>query len=192
MIYILIGFLIFILIIHIPFYVNILLIRKDNNISLEIKVSISKKNTNMAIRIPINLNKNSLKKNSFGENVEKDSNKKKYSSEMLMSIIKKINIGKMDVEKIVWSTKIGLNDAAATGIITGALWTFKHMIISLIDNTTNADIIELNITPVFSKSIFEIYFNCIIKIKLVNIIIIGFIVLKTKIRGDKSYVRSSN
>ena len=187
MIYILTVFLIFLLIIHIPFYVNIFLIRKDNNISLEIKVSISKKDTNMAIRIPIN-----LKKYSFSENVEKDLNKKKYSFEMLMSIIKKINIKKMDVEKIVWSTKIGLNDAAATGIITGALWTFKHMIISLIDNTTNADIIELNITPVFSKSIFEIYFNCIIKIKLVNIIIIGFIVLKTKIRGDKSYVRSSN
>ncbi len=77
---------------------------------------------------------------------------------------------KAHVEYIKWHTELGAGDAAITAIAVGLLYGIKGNILSFLFKPENADI---SVKPNYSKPIFEIDFNCIIKIKIANIIIAG-------------------
>lgn len=99
---------------------------------------------------------------------------------------------KIKVNRIIWHTQIGLQDAALTAYITGLLWSIKSIITSFLSTRTYTKNIDIDILPKYNNKEFEIYFNCIIRIKLVNIIIAG--IKKSKIikKGCVLGVRSSN
>ncbi|EOD01083.1 hypothetical protein L21TH_0846 [Caldisalinibacter kiritimatiensis] len=106
-------------------------------------------------------------------------------------MFKEVNIyllEKIKIKKLIWISKIGINDAASTGIVTGFVWALKSLIVSLISKDKTINNCKIDVQPIYSQNQFETYFNCIIKLKLVYIIIAGFIGLKAKFKGGESSV----
>ncbi|MFZ5965810.1 MAG: DUF2953 domain-containing protein [Bacillota bacterium] len=103
-------------------------------------------------------------------------------------------LSKTEMKSLNWKTKLGFENAAVTGILSGMLWTFKGMIISIISNhIRNSENISLHIEPCFDAEDFQMSFDCIFRIKVGHIIIAaikGFYNYFT-IRGDEKNGRSS-
>lgn len=74
---------------------------------------------------------------------------------------------------------VGFEDAAFLAVFCGLLNTVIYSVIALLKNASIQDKNNLSITPIFNKNYFELKFECIIKIKLRNIII-GYIFKKRK------------
>lgn len=106
---------------------------------------------------------------------------KKYKdtfTEIFKYIIKKI-----DFSSLRWSSKIGLGDAALTGITNGLVWIIIGTLLNIILNHKDIKEMSINIYPDFNENILEIDFFCIIKLKIVHIIIAGFKGIKVFIKG---------
>ncbi|WZL74926.1 DUF2953 domain-containing protein [Clostridiaceae bacterium 35-E11] len=97
------------------------------------------------------------------------------------------------VKQLLWTTKFGVGDAAATGILSGVFWMMKSYIITLIKNNTKCSHISLDIEPHFNKEIFKTSLDCIISIKIGYIIIaaiqFGYTFLR---KGGRNHGQSSN
>jgi hypothetical protein len=86
-------------------------------------------------------------------------------------------LNRLHVKEVSINTEIGFNDAAYTALSYGLLWNVNSYILGYISSKENIDKIYINIVPNFQKTIFEIDFDCIIRIKVVNIIIAGIRIL---------------
>ena len=82
-------------------------------------------------------------------------------------------LSKVKYDSIKWYTKVGLSDAALTAIAVGSLWSFKSILLHSIYIRFEPGNIDINIIPNYNKLIFEIDLNCIIRLKIANIIIAG-------------------
>lgn len=123
------------------------------------------------------------KKNKFlkiYENVRKIIKKDTFYRKELLHI-KKLLKSKIGVEKLSLKIVIGTNNACYTGILTGLLWSSIGIIVSFFNakNFLNKD--SFIIISDFENKIFLIDFSCIIKMKIVHIIVIGFKILSYKI-----------
>ena len=203
-----------IIIIYMPIYINIKVIRKNNNDNIELKFLFLKGLIVRSIEVPfidiINSNKgmavemeNKMEKGSGEKDVSRREsiisfNKildKMRKIEKFKDIIFKINkylFDKIDIIKINWFTRIGLENAAVTGVLTGGLWSIKSYLISFITINKNIKEIDINIAPEFNSNVFETSFDCIIKFKIAYIIIAGIKGLKLKMKGGKNNGRTSN
>lgn len=94
--------------------------------------------------------------------------KKQYESAV------KYIIKKTRVDLFKWYTRLGLDDAAATAITTGILWSLKSSVCCLLSANTQPQNILINVVPDYSMPVFETEIHCIIRIKIANIIIAGF------------------
>lgn len=118
-----------------------------------------------------------IKQDSKTKKEKKFFNKIKKRKELIFNFIK--SLWKLiRIEKIVWNTKLGANDACLTGIITGILYTFKYSIIGALVNNKEVNYIQTKVEPCFNSYVFQMDFNCIIRCKLVYIIIAGIKGLK--------------
>lgn len=77
-----------------------------------------------------------------------------------------------------WNTKLGFKDAASTGMVTGALWTFKGLFSSILYQITDHQekCPQITINPVFNQKLFDTELDCIFEVHPGHIIIT---VLKT-------------
>lgn len=82
-------------------------------------------------------------------------------------------ISKTKIEYIKWHTEIGFNNAALTAIVSGIIYAIKGNIITYLSSFLNHDNIDINVKTSYNKEIFETDLNCIIRIKIANIIIAG-------------------
>lgn len=89
---------------------------------------------------------------------------------------------KLSINYITWKTEIGVNDAAYTAIITGAFWSIKSTIISLIHNHFNLHDGFIHVAPNYNYKTFKTSIDCIFTIKLGDIITVG---MKTLIANKK-------
>lgn len=201
---------ILILIIYIPFYAYIRIIKKNDKEHIELGVIAIKGLIKFGFEIPfidiIKLgNKYSVE---FGERLESGEQEKdivnKTKKLRFDKLIKKFNktkkmrdvfnafinylIKKIQIKKIIWKSNVGLDDAALTGIASGVLWMMKGLVVSLVSNKTNLEEINIDITPYFDESVFETDFHCIIKLKLAHIIIASIKGVKAKLKGGESNV----
>ncbi|MBS4026749.1 MAG: DUF2953 domain-containing protein [Clostridia bacterium] len=100
--------------------------------------------------------------------------------------------------KLVWITKIGLDDAAVTGIFTGLLWSVKGIVYSVICQMEHRHMgkVELNVIPNFKQKLFEVHLDCIFKFTIGHIIIAGikliFFLLFFWLKGGETIGRPSN
>ena len=94
-------------------------------------------------------------------------------------------------KQINWSTKIGFTDAALVGIVYGTVWGFKSILISLILRSKEIKSIDIDVIPIFNENQLDIRFNCIIKIRMVYIIIVWIWFLKLY-KGGEEVDRTSN
>jgi hypothetical protein len=79
-----------------------------------------------------------------------------------------------------WETQMGFEDAAATGMAVGALWTLKGLFSSTLYRLAgkHENLPRLEINPVFNQKIFNTEIDCIFVLRPGHIIISFLIMLK--------------
>ena len=98
---------------------------------------------------------------------------------------------KLILEQILWETKIGFEEAFLVGIISGSLWYFKSIIISLLLAKKDVKKLSYNVKPIFNQNQLDIQFNCIIKIRMVYIITVWIWIIRLN-KGGEKFGRTSN
>ena len=66
----------------------------------------------------------------------------------------------------------GTENAAKTGIMTGAVSGGAHLLLAVINRVFGVEKFHVDVTPCFEKKFFNVYFKSILNVRLVNIIII--------------------
>lgn len=103
-----------------------------------------------------------------------------------------INKGK--VEKIYFRVNLGFEDPSLLGISIGFAWSIINLSFGYLLKNIDINKIkekDIQVIPLFDHNVFEIYFLCIINMKLVYIITEYIRILKRRKGGD-SIVRTSN
>lgn len=98
---------------------------------------------------------------------------------------------KLVIKRVNWETKIGFEDAFYVATIIGSLWFLKSLIIGFLLSNKEVEDLSYNVIPIFNKNQLEIIFDCIIKIRMVYIIIV-WIWLKKINKGGEVIGRTSN
>lgn len=94
--------------------------------------------------------------------------------EMLAYVRKHLSCSEMD-----FRIAFGLDDAAKTGITTGAVWTSGTFLLKMIDSLIGVEKINMNVYPDFNHKRFEIYFKTILIMRPIHFIIIYIKISKT-------------
>lgn len=88
--------------------------------------------------------------------------------------ITKSFLKKVKVEKFRWKTSIGTGDAAETGLICGLIWGVKGSVAGMISNyMTLKSIPRIQVSPSFNRKIFSLSFQCIVRMRIGNLIVAG-------------------
>ncbi len=87
------------------------------------------------------------------------------------------------VERLDWCSGIGLNDAMYTAIGSGGLWAVKGMLVGFLSSKSRLQDINLQVEPDFNGEKVVSHLNCILKIRIVHIILITFYFLVLIVRG---------
>lgn len=87
------------------------------------------------------------------------------------------------IERLDWSSGIGLNDAMYTAIGSGGLWAIKGVLVGFLSSKSRLQDINLRVEPDFNeeKAVSRLY--CILKMRIVHIILITFYFLVLIVRG---------
>ncbi len=87
------------------------------------------------------------------------------------------------IERLDWSSSIGLNDAMYTAIGSGGLWALKGMLVGFLSSKSRLQDVNLQVEPDFNgeKVVSRLY--CILKMRIVHIILITFYFLVLIVRG---------
>jgi hypothetical protein len=123
-------------------------------------------------------------------------NKIKLNSKLFKEVLRYL-LSKTKLDSLKWYTHIGLDDAAVTAIFVGVVYTIQFSIVSLITANIDTQDIDVKVIPSYDSSKFEVDLSCIIKIKIVNIIVTGIKILyilflnKTINKGGITYERTS-
>lgn len=86
------------------------------------------------------------------------------------------------LSEIKWDTVIGTGDAMYTALIIGSMWPFKGMLIAGITSRGVCEKVSINIQPDFEVKRIYSELDCIFKLRLVHIILIGIHIICLKIR----------
>jgi hypothetical protein len=90
---------------------------------------------------------------------------------------------KVRFERFYWVTRVGLDDAAATGIAVGAYWAVKSYITAAMwhkhDHASFRPVVK--VMPIYNREIFHTDFECIFSVRLGHIISAGIRLLRYKI-----------
>jgi len=85
----------------------------------------------------------------------------------------------LSVKSVDFNIHFGFDNAAATGISTGAIWGMGSFLLKVIDALIGIKKINMQVNPDFNNKVFEIYSKTILIIKPIHFIIIVGQVLKT-------------
>ena len=100
-----------------------------------------------------------------------------------------------DVEYILVKSKLGVEDAALTAVVSGMLYGAYGSLLAVLGNYAQLKNVSINVYPVYNKFYFDLSVQCILKIKKANAIkeifrfIFWFIKKKVKVFKDE---RASN
>ena len=87
------------------------------------------------------------------------------------------------IERLDWSSGIGLNNAMYTAISSGGLWAIKGMLVGFLSSKSRLQDINLQVEPDFNGEKVVSHLNCILKMQIVHIILIAFYFLVLTVRG---------
>jgi hypothetical protein len=86
---------------------------------------------------------------------------------------------KVTLTKIEWHTMVGVGDAAATGVITGAFWAVKGGLIGVLSHYMKLkDMPVMSITPSFQHAVSITSFKCMIQVRVGHAILAGIKLVK--------------
>ncbi|MDD4801405.1 MAG: DUF2953 domain-containing protein [Syntrophomonas sp.] len=86
------------------------------------------------------------------------------------------------VEKLDWISTVGSKDALHTALGTGMCWTLKGIIIGILSSRCSLAGLRLDVKADFDNPSFLSSFTCILKMRLVHIIIIEIYAIIIKVR----------
>ncbi|HLR34378.1 MAG TPA: DUF2953 domain-containing protein [Tissierellales bacterium] len=147
----------------------------ENRSKLVVKITLLKDLINLPVSFK-NKDKNSSKnkeKNNYLDNIFLN---KKY----IIYFLKKSK-----VLQFKWTTIVGFNNAATTAISTGTLWSIKYNVVAFFFRDKPIEDFFINVVPEFNKNKFNTEVICIIKTKVVHIIIIGLWILIRNKGGER-------
>jgi len=77
-------------------------------------------------------------------------------------------------ENLQWNTRVGVGDAAATGVVTGLVWGIKTTFLGMVFHfITLKTIPQINVVPAFRSETVDTHFHCILRFKIGHAIIAG-------------------
>ena len=85
----------------------------------------------------------------------------------------------LSVERVDFEIRFGFDNAATTGISTGAIWGMGSFILKVIDTLLGIKKINMQVNPDFNNKIFEIYSKTILIMRPIHFIIILNKIVKT-------------
>jgi hypothetical protein len=86
---------------------------------------------------------------------------------------------KVTLRNIEWHTMVGVGDAAATGVITGAFWAAKGGVIGILSHYMKLkEMPMMTITPNFQQTISITSFKCMIQVRVGHAILAGIKLVK--------------
>lgn len=85
----------------------------------------------------------------------------------------------LSVERVDFEIRFGFDNAAATGISTGAIWGMGSFLLKVVDALLGIKKINMQVNPDFNNKIFEIYSKTILIMRPIHFIIILRKVIKT-------------
>jgi hypothetical protein len=86
---------------------------------------------------------------------------------------------KVMLRKIEWHTMVGVGDAAATAVITGAFWAVKGGVIGVLSHYMKLkDMPVMTITPSFQHAVSITSFKCMIQFRVGHAILAGIKLVK--------------
>ena len=91
----------------------------------------------------------------------------------------------LSCKEVDFNIRFGLDDAAKTGIATGAVWTSGTFLLKLIDTLIGIKKIKMNVYPYFNEKKFEIYLKTILIIQPIH-----FIMIVNQIRDTIKYIKT--
>lgn len=91
-------------------------------------------------------------------------------------------VEKLELNSLKFYLKFGVGDAVLTAVLYGVFWSIIGFILSIVLIREMKDL-NINIYPDFNERVLEVDFFCIIKFKIVHIIIAGFKGLKVFLKG---------
>lgn len=87
------------------------------------------------------------------------------------------------VEKLDWQSCIGTNDAMYTALGTGGIWAIKGILTGLLSSKTRLQDINLQVEPDFDNARLNSRIYCILKMRIVHIILIALHFVVLIVRG---------
>lgn len=91
----------------------------------------------------------------------------------------------LSCKEVDFNIRFGLDDAAKTGIATGAVWTSGTFLLKLIDTLIGIKKIKMNVYPDFNEKKFEIYLKTILIMQPIH-----FIMIVNQIRDTIKYIKT--
>lgn len=95
------------------------------------------------------------------------------------------------IERVDWETEIGFEDAVLTVLVYGLVWQIKSILMVFVLSDKEINKINIDVITLFNENEFNTKFNCIIKIRIVYIIIVWIWLLKWY-KGGEKIDRTSN
>jgi hypothetical protein len=86
------------------------------------------------------------------------------------------------VEKLEWISTVGSKDAFYTALSTGMCWTLKGILIGALSSRCSLRRLLVDVRPDFANPAFLSRFSCILKMRMVHIIIIEIYAIAKKVR----------
>lgn len=97
--------------------------------------------------------------------------------------LKSFYLRTIEIKEFFWETNLGGRDAMATGLLSGGLWGIKGALLAYIGNKVRLRKASIKVVPRFDREGFQTSFNCILRIKVIHIIITTFLVRRAKSAG---------
>ena len=91
----------------------------------------------------------------------------------------------LSCKEVDFNIRFGLDDAAKTGIATGAVWTSGTFLLKLIDTLIGIKKIKMNVYPDFNEKKFELYVKTILIMQPIH-----FIMIVNQIRDTIQYIKT--
>lgn len=85
----------------------------------------------------------------------------------------------LSVERVDFEIRFGFDNAAATGISTGAIWGMGSFLLKVVDTLVGIKKINMQVNPDFNNKFFEIYLKTILIMRPIHFIIILRKIVKT-------------
>jgi len=86
------------------------------------------------------------------------------------------------IEKMIWQSRVGGGDAMLAALHTGLMWTIKGLTIIFLGNISRLKKVQIAVEPDYLSAEFESQIDCILKMRIVHIIIITFYLIVWKVR----------